>query len=217
MSKSVKTDWREQRRQSARAAIIEAGWSIVGESGLAALSMRELANRAGITTPTLYAYFDSKNDIYDQMFAQSAQLFAVHMAAPLNADDPTQLVRSLSRRFVDFCVSDIARYQLLFQRTIPGFEPSPESYAHAVSALEGSRRRLSAIGVRKTAQVDLLTALLTGLVDQQVSNDPGGNRWVALIDDAVEMFLSHCLGVSGKLRTDVRRKRLVSQSYEKER
>jgi hypothetical protein len=32
------------------------------------------------------------------------------------------------RFFVEFCAADFARYQPLFQRTIPGFEPSPASF-----------------------------------------------------------------------------------------
>jgi hypothetical protein len=36
------------------------------------------------------------------------------------------------------------------------------------------------------------TALTTGLVDQQISNDPGGDRWARLIDDFVTMFLAYC-------------------------
>jgi hypothetical protein len=34
---------------------------------------------------------------------------------------------------------------------------------------------------------------MTGLVDQQISNDPGGDRWIRLIDDVVVMFLAHCI------------------------
>jgi hypothetical protein len=33
---------------------------------------------------------------------------------------------------------------------------------------------------------------MTGLVDQQISNDAGGDRWIGLIDDVVAMFLAHC-------------------------
>jgi hypothetical protein len=40
--------------------------------------------------------------------------------------------------------------------------------------------------------LDLWTALIAGLVDQQISNDPGGDRWIRLIDDVVTMFLAHC-------------------------
>ena len=75
-------DWRSARRQSAREAILESAWAAVREEGLAALSLRDLARRCGITTPTVYAYFDSKSDIYDAMFGQAAKEFLRHMSAP---------------------------------------------------------------------------------------------------------------------------------------
>ena len=191
-SAAVRGAWREGRRQSARAAIVEAAWEAVREQGLAGLSMRDLASRAGITTPTVYAYFASKSDIYDAMFGQAAEEFATHMSAPYPEGTPLENLVAGARRFVSFCTDDVARYQLLFQRTIPGFEPSPESYAHAVEALEGSRERLAANGITEPRHLDVWTALVTGLVDQQISNDPGGDRWIRLIDESVEMFVSHC-------------------------
>lgn len=191
-STAVGADWKEGRRRSARAAIVEAAWEVVRENGLAGLSMRDLARRAGITTPTLYAYFDSKNAIYDAMFAQAAAEFTDHMTASYDSAGPRDVLLAAARRFMEFCVGNVARYQLLFQRTIPGFEPSAESYAYAVAALEGSRQRLAANGITDPRHLDMWTALTTGLVDQQISNDPGGRRWMRLLDDSVEMFLSHC-------------------------
>ena len=186
--------WREGRRRSARAAILDAAWASVREEGLAGLSMRHLATRAGITTPTLYAYFDSKNDIYDAMFGQAAAEFNAVIAAPFRApdDDPLALLTERARRFVDFCTADVARYQLLFQRTIPGFEPSEESYRHAVESLELTRRQMFRLGIDDPKHLDMWTALLTGLIDQQISNDPGGERWSRLTGDFVEMYLSYC-------------------------
>ena len=102
------------------------------EEGLAGLSLRDLARRAGITTPTVYAYFESKNAIYDAMFGQAATEFAERMAEPIDGDDPRDVLAAYARRFVEFCTGYPARYQLLFQRTLPGFEPSPESYAPAI-------------------------------------------------------------------------------------
>jgi AcrR family transcriptional regulator len=186
-------DWRESRRRSARAAIVEAAWSLVGEEGLAGLSLRDLARRAGTTTPTLYAYFDSKNDIYDAMFGQAAALFEAHITAPYEEEgDPRALLLAALRRFVAFCTSDVPRYQLLFQRPIPGFEPSPESYAPAVRALDSTRGRLSRSGIPEPRHLDLWTAVNTGLVAQQIANDPGGERWTRLVEEAVDMFIAHC-------------------------
>lgn len=192
MSKLVSTtDWREARRQSARESIVDAAWDLVHEEGLAALSLRDLARRAGITTPTVYAYFDSKDAIYDAMFGRAATEFVNWVTEPVEADEPEQVLMLRARRFVEFCTSDVTRYQLLFQRTIPDFEPSAESYAPAVHALEAARECLVLNDITQPRHLDLWTALLSGLVDQQISNDPGGIRWTRLIDEAVAMFLSH--------------------------
>ncbi len=44
--------------------------------------------------------------------------------------------------------------------------------------------------VTKPEAIDLWTALTSGLANQQVANDPGGDRWLRLVDDAVSMFLA---------------------------
>jgi AcrR family transcriptional regulator len=192
IKESKPTGWREARRRSARAAILEASWALVGEEGLAGLSLRDLARRVGISTPTVYAYFDSKNAIYDAMFGQAATQFDERMAEPYASDFPRDLLVASARRFAEFCTNDPARYQLLFQRTLPGFEPSPQSYAPAVRALARAGELLALNGITEPRHLDMATALVTGLIDQQVSNDPGGDRWIRLIDESIDMFLAHC-------------------------
>lgn len=193
MSKGVdQFTWREARRQNARADLLAAAWETVREGGLGALSLRKLARRAGITTPTVYAYFESKNAILDAMFGEAAESFAQSNAEPLPDGTPGEQLVAHAHRFAAFCTSDVARYQLLFQHVIPGFSPSPNSYALAVRALDSARQLLKRAGVQNPRHLDLWTSLTTGLVDQQISNDPGGDRWIRLIDDAVAMFLAYC-------------------------
>lgn len=193
MSKSGPApSWRDARRRDASALLVSTAWEIVREVGLGGLSLRDLARRAGITTPTVYAYFESKNAIYDAMFKEAAESFAESKAEPIEADDPHSTLVIDAQRFVDFCTSDVPRYQLLFQHLLPGFVPSAESYAPAVRALELTIERLAQNGVRDPAHADIWTALMTGLVDQQIANDPGGDRWSRLVDEVVAMFLAHC-------------------------
>ncbi len=182
----------EQRRERTRREILEAAWRLCHEQGLAALSLRELAARVGMRAPSLYSYFDSKEAIYDAMFADGQRQFAAHMAPLTEKASPTRrTMKEGSRLFARFCTGDVARYQLMFQRTIPGFEPSAESYALAVENLELAARHLRAVGVTDPRFLDLWTAISTGLVDQQISNDPGGDRWTRLIDEAVDLFCDH--------------------------
>lgn len=181
----------EERRARTRREILDAAWELCHEHGLAALSLRELAQRVGMRAPSLYSYFASKEAIYDAMFADGQRQFAEHMAALPTDPANRRTVKEGTRLFAEFCTSDIARYQLMFQRTIPGFEPSPESYALAVETLEALGQHLVTMGITEPRMLDLWTAISTGLVDQQISNDPGGDRWTRLIDEAADLFCDH--------------------------
>jgi hypothetical protein len=90
---------------------------------------------------------------------------------------------------VEFSVADPVRFQLLSQRTIPGFEPSAQAYGLAAEAYEVLHAPLRAIVDVTQEDLDLLTAVVSGLISQQISNDPGGTRWVRLLDDAVELLV----------------------------
>ncbi len=164
------------------------------KKGLAGLSLGDLAARVGMRVPSLYSYFGSKHDIYDAMFAQGNDQFLQHIRARrvgLPAE-PRARLRATFHTYFDFCTQDPVRYQLLFQRTIPGFEPSPGSYAKAVEALRLFREDLADVGLVGDQQdEDLLTALSTGLVSQQMANDPGGERWARLIDVVADMAYEH--------------------------
>ena len=71
--------------------------------------------------------------------------------------------------------------------------PSPESYALAVQVFDQMRARLAAAGLGAPEHFDMWTALVAGLSAQQTANDPGGDRWLRLIDEAVDMYADHVM------------------------
>jgi AcrR family transcriptional regulator len=179
------------RRSQRRAQILAAAWDIAAESGLAAVSLHEVARRVGIRQPSLYGHVASKLDLYDAMFAQAYE----QLLAELDRTSPRgtareQLVR-VSRTILDFAAANPSRQQLLFQRTIPGFEPSPTSYALAQRLIDRCVGLLSAAGAGSPAQVDVYTALVAGLGSQQIANDPGGDRWTRHLEALLDLFLDH--------------------------
>ena len=99
-------------------------------------------------------------------------------------------VRCIVRYYVEFCAADLARDQLLFQRPIPGFEPSAASFAISEHGLARLAQHLVDLGLTDPRSLDLFT-VRSGLASQQISNDPGGDRWIRLIDDAVEMYVQY--------------------------
>ena len=187
MASSAVADRRSQRLDQ----ILAAAWEIAAESGLGAMSLHEVARRVGVRQPSLYGYVSSKLDLYDAMYGQAYQ----QLLARLDAADPggtarEQLLR-VSRIILDFTVENPPRQQLMFQRTIPGFEPSPATYALAVRVVDRCVALLSALGAGSPAQVEVYTALVGGLGAQQVANDPGGDRFTRHLEALLDLFLDH--------------------------
>ena len=186
-------DRRAERRESTRVEILEAAWELARAKGLAGLSLRDVAASIGMRPPSLYWYFNSKHAIYDAMFAQGNRQLLARLHEQEWPKDSRAILRLCARVFVTFSTEDPERYQLLFQRTIPDFEPAPESYALAVQVFDQMRARLAAAGLGDPVHFDMWTALVGGLSAQQTTNDPGGDRWIRLIDEMVDMYADHVL------------------------
>jgi AcrR family transcriptional regulator len=184
-------DRRAARRAATRDEIVQAAWALVRVEGLAALSMRELAAAVGMRAPSLYQYFDSKLAIYDAMFGQGMTAALEVLEGGVEGRGTREALRESGRALLVFATDDPVRNQLLFQRTIPGFEPSPDSYAPAVALSARVASLIADLGVPDPGPaMDLWTALIGGLSAQQLSNDPGGERWIRLFDRAADMYFA---------------------------
>jgi AcrR family transcriptional regulator len=193
MSVADRRDRRAERAEATRREILDAAWALVRREGLTALTMRELGAMVGLRAQSLYGYFASKNAIYDAMFGEANRELVARWrtASAAGPQEPVAVLRRRNAAFLQFCAEDPVRHQLLFQRTIPGFEPSPESYAPAVEGLEDLHSRLRACGVDDPRAWDVWTAVAAGLAAQQNANEPGGDRWLRLADESIDMFLEH--------------------------
>ncbi len=189
---SPATDVRSRRREQTRAEILAAAWQLAERDGIAGLSLRDLAAEVGMRAPSLYTYFPSKAAIYDAMF--TAGFLQLEEATAGLTVEPADAVGTLAAHveaFVAFCQDSVPRYQLLFTRAVPGWEPSEEAYAASVGSYARMARQLGELGIHNAQHLDLLTALSAGLAAQQLANDPNGTRWRELSRDAAEMFLAH--------------------------
>jgi AcrR family transcriptional regulator len=180
-----------ERRDAKKAAIVAAAWELAGEEGIGGLTLRALAPRVGMRQPSLYEYFDSKLDLYDAMFADGNRRLAERLDGLELPDDPRAAVTKFMWAFVDFALEDGARLQLLFQRPIPGFVPSPESYAPAEAVLARAAELLAAAGMADPGDVDCFVAMVGGIIAAQSSNQPGGDRWTRHLDRLIDLYLDH--------------------------
>ncbi len=108
---------------------------------MAAISLRDLADRVDLRQPSLYAYFDSKLALYDAMFVDAFQHLLETSAGHPPADDPREALVEFVELCVRFATEDVVRHQLVFQRTI--LVDKTEDFVVGFSKLEVIRRARS--------------------------------------------------------------------------
>jgi AcrR family transcriptional regulator len=182
---------RERRRRATMEEVLAAARDLAHQHGLASISMRDIGVRVGLHASSLYQYFGSKDAIYDALFAAGHRELQQRMETLDRTGKPVDVFKRGTRIFTEFCLEDDVRYQLLFQRTIPGFVPSDASMALAWRSYLDMTGALAAAGVTDQGDIDLWTAIQMGLTAQQLANDPGGRRFVDHLEPAIDMFLRH--------------------------
>jgi AcrR family transcriptional regulator len=183
-------DRRRRRWEAKRARIVTEAWDLARRDGLAAISLRGVADRVDLQQPSLYAYFDSKLALYDAMFVDGYQHLLEVLGSHQFAENPREALVEFVELLVRFSSDDPVRHQLLFQRTIPGYKPSPEARQLTLQLLAVGHERMLAIGVSDLDTADIFTGIAAGFAHQQVFNDPGGDRWFRLVRRVIEMFLA---------------------------
>ncbi|GLZ50163.1 hypothetical protein Acsp06_63480 [Actinomycetospora sp. NBRC 106375] len=187
-----------ERREATSAEIVDAAWEAAREQGLAAFTLKEVAERVGMRAPSLYGHFASKTAIIDAMFAQAWREYRVVADETFSAvpSAPREALGAVATTYFEFAVADLVRHQLMDTAAVPGFRPSDEAYAPSVAVYEQLVGLLHRLGITDPDERDLYTALIGALVEQQLANDPGGERWRRLLPRAVDMYADH-VGLPG--------------------
>jgi AcrR family transcriptional regulator len=182
-----------ERREAKVASIVGSAWKLAREHGIAGVSLHALARQVGMRQPSLYEYFDSKHALHDAMFADGNRQLLERLDELTLHQDPRAALKKFMGAFVAFALEDPARCELLFQRHIPGFTPSPESYALAEEALGRAAKLMNEAGVTHQSDIDCIVAMVAGLMEAQLSNDPGGNRWTRHLNRLVDLYVDDAI------------------------
>ncbi len=112
-------------------ALIRAGAEILYEEGTAALTLRKVAARAGVSHSAPYAHFDDKQaliaaistDGFQKLFDLLSNTMAMHR------DNPTTLLREVAWAYLQFAQEDPARFKVMFSGILKEEHQYPELVA----------------------------------------------------------------------------------------
>jgi len=198
------TDRRHLRRQQTIDEIIEVAVRLMAVSGVAGLSLGQVARQVGVRTPSLYGYFPSKNALYDAVFARGARsvLDAVGAASADagQADSAYDALLIAGRAMARWCMANQVYAQLLFWRPVPDFTPSPDAYQPAVELVDRTRTLFTDMRdrglLRSDADLDAAVrdwiVVVSGVLSQQLANAPDEDaetgRFVSALPSLTRMF-----------------------------
>ena len=125
MSRALSSDEIDEKRS----ALIDGALLILETDGLGALTMRRLAEEAGVSRQTPYLYFKDKAELIDAMRIAGLNRMtaaALNAAANAPADDYIEQLRCIGQSYTRFGVDYPAVYKLVFTPIRPDEPPSPE-------------------------------------------------------------------------------------------
>jgi AcrR family transcriptional regulator len=156
----------EHSRDELKDLALRAAADIVGESGAAALSMREVARRIGYTVGALYIVFENLDDLVVHLNERTVvELRAALERIRGRANQPAQNLRLLVAAYLGFALLNTARWRLVFEHRLPEGQKAPPTYAGhtaAIFALVSQRLRESGAGEGEATD-ELATALWGGV------------------------------------------------------
>ncbi len=168
---------RTQPPEVRRSQLLDAAAALLVEKGLAATTVADVAQRAGVAKGTVYLYFDTKEDLIAGLQARYNQGL-VDLVRGLNESTGNEMARleAFLRATVDFHVAERDLHQVLFHQAAM----RDDEAMHTISGeLETFIGRGVERGVFRVADVGFTTEfLLRGLHGALVSflHRPGRSR-----------------------------------------
>ena len=95
-------------------AIADAAYRIYIAEGLPGLSMRNVADRIGVTATALYRHFDGKDDLVEAVSERGFHLFAARLLRKPVARDARRRVLQILDRYREFAFEQPELFRLMF-------------------------------------------------------------------------------------------------------
>jgi len=202
---------REREREQVRMRILEAARDILSDEGLAALSMRGIAERIEYSPATIYLYFRDKDELIAAMVEQGFERMTEYVADDIAALGPraaSALERygAMGRAYARFALENTAYFRVMFElpavarTTCPSQceHPAGEEHTGFAATVETVRQALQEGGVEavdpaRTAVIGwgLVHGLTSLYLAGQLRGLLGSNEeFLDLVEDAKHMVFA---------------------------
>ena len=149
--------------------VLEASVELIAEAGLAGLSMREVARRAGVSHQAPYHYFEDKAAIVAALVERGFTRLAERLEEAAKKGTPQRKLERAGRSYITFALEEPVYFRLMFRpewTDLSRFPAAEAAGARAFAVLHGLVNDLAAPrtgSARTEALVSMHWSLVHGL------------------------------------------------------
>jgi AcrR family transcriptional regulator len=141
--------------------IVQASVQLIEEAGVGALSMREVARRAGVSHQAPYHHFDDREAILGAIAQEGFRMMSEAFERALEAQEPSLPARITAafQTYVEFALQNPAHFRVMFRPELVNMENCPGAQAEGDRAFEILQRLVDetvALGVPAHPSKDAL-------------------------------------------------------------
>ncbi|WP_214413132.1 TetR/AcrR family transcriptional regulator [Sphaerisporangium fuscum] len=118
-----------------RSRLIAVAGELLLTDGPDSLTVRRIAAEAGCATTVVYTMFGNKEGLAEALYLEGFERFRRRLAAVPRHPDPLEYLVSLGPAYRDACLAEPGYYSVMFEKAIPGFEPSERARTLARAAV----------------------------------------------------------------------------------
>lgn len=160
---------REREKQEVRQGILTAAREIARQEGWQSVTIRKVAERIEYSPPTIYEYFESKEDILLELLREGfCQVAAALRAARAATEDPEQRLLKMVEVYWNFAMSNPELYQVMNGLGVPYCREKPpamrESFVITQEALTDWMQAMNVDIPDGEGAVEIMRSLVHGLI-----------------------------------------------------
>jgi AcrR family transcriptional regulator len=124
-------------REEQREQLVVAALRVAAEFGPGELTVRRIAEAAGLSTMAVYSGFGGRAGVLEALYRRAFEMLDQALRAVPVPPSTTDYLLDLAGAYRSFALASPPRYAFMFDRVVPDFTPPAEVRAAALDSMSG--------------------------------------------------------------------------------
>lgn len=104
MTSTIFEQLRQQEKENRKRAIVDVAEEILRDKGLEAITIRNVAKKAGLSSGSIYMYFKNKEELLLSMLIQNLKILKKDMVACMDDQNPIEAIKKMAYHYKSYFI-----------------------------------------------------------------------------------------------------------------